>query len=200
MERKILNQIAVGQESADGGTIVANDEGGVTIAFLGDEPKQETPAPVKPALVKPESKRTPTPEELYSPTNFNTKLSWIQATLKAPKDKHNSFGNYDYRSAEGILNALKPLLYKSKLTLTLSDDIVSVGNSVYIKATATLTDGINKVSNTAFARECFDKKGMDPSQMTGTASSYARKYALNGMFAIDDTKDADTDEYAAYAR
>lgn len=132
----------------------------------------------------------------YSPVNFNKKLSWIQANLKAPKNQRNSFGNYNYRSAEDILEAVKPLLGKAELTLRISDEIVAVGNNTYIKATATLTDGINVVTNSAFARESYDKKGMDASQMTGATSSYARKYALNGLFCIDDNKDADTDAWA----
>lgn len=117
-------------------------------------------------------------------------LNRIQKELKAPKNQRNTFGNYNYRSAEDILEAVKPLLGES--ILTLSDDIVSEGGRVYVRATATLRDGVgNQVSVTAFAREPESKKGMDESQITGAASSYARKYALNGLFAIDDTKDAD---------
>lgn len=122
-------------------------------------------------------------------------LSRIQAELKAPKGKYNSFGKFKYRSCEDILEAVKPLLAKYQLILTLTDDVVEVGGRVYIKATATLSDGTNEKSVTAFAREAEKKTGMDDSQITGTASSYARKYALNGLFLIDDTKDADTDEY-----
>lgn len=120
----------------------------------------------------------------------------IQSELKAPKDLYNKFGNYKYRSAESILSAVKPLLTKLGCTLTLSDDVVGIDGWKYIKATATLTnsDG-DSVSVTAYAREAESKKGMDSSQVTGATSSYARKYALNGMFAIDDTKDADTNEY-----
>ena len=123
-------------------------------------------------------------------------LAKIQSELKAPKSQYNSFGKYAYRSAEDILEAVKPLCAKHGAILTLSDEIVSVGDRVYVKATAALnsTDGSN-VRVSAFAREPEDKKGMDASQVTGTASSYARKYALNGLFCIDDTKDADTDEY-----
>ena len=125
---------------------------------------------------------------------FMEKVLTIQAELKAPKDK---FGNYAYRSCEGILEALKPLLAKHKLLLTVSDEVVCIGDRFYVKATATLhdTELDFALSNTAFAREEETKKGMDWSQITGTASSYARKYALNGLFCIDDTKDADTDEY-----
>lgn len=122
-------------------------------------------------------------------------LSRVQAELKAPKGKYNSFGKFKYRSCEDILEAVKPLLAKYQLILTLTDDVVEVGGRVYIKATATLSDGTNEKSITAFAREPEKKTGMDESQITGTASSYARKYALNGLFLIDDTKDADTDEY-----
>lgn len=122
-------------------------------------------------------------------------LSRIQAELKSPKSKYNSFGKFKYRSCEDILEAVKPLLAKYQLILTLTDDVVEVGGRVYIKATATLSDGTNEKSVTAFAREAEKKTGMDDSQITGTASSYARKYALNGLFLIDDTKDADTDEY-----
>lgn len=121
------------------------------------------------------------------------KLAKIQAELKAPKDLFNKFGNYHYRSAESILEAVKPLL--DGAILTMCDDIVLVGDRYYIKATATFTDGNFTLSTTAFAREPNDKKGMDDSQITGTASSYARKYALNALFCIDDAKDADTDEY-----
>lgn len=138
---------------------------------------------------------TKEPVNVYSPENFNAKLSWIQSKLNAPKSRYNSFGKYSYRSAEDILDAVKPLLYKGKLVLTVSDDIIAVGDKIYIKATARLTDGVNVIENTAFAREEFEKKGMDAAQMTGSASSYARKYALNGLFCIDDSKDPDTNEY-----
>ena len=120
----------------------------------------------------------------------------IQSELKAPKGNYNSFGNYKYRSCEDILEAVKPLLKENGAALTLSDEIVEVGGRVYVRATATLMAEENTVSITAYAREAETKKGMDDSQITGTASSYARKYALNGLFCIDDTKDADTDEYA----
>ena len=120
----------------------------------------------------------------------------IQKELKAPKGQYNSFGKYKYRSAEDILEAVKPLLHKHGCQLTLSDEIVLIGDRYYIKATATITNGEESVTTSAYAREDLDKKGMDGSQITGTASSYARKYALNGLFLIDDTKDADTDEFA----
>ena len=120
----------------------------------------------------------------------------IQAGLKAPKDKRNTFGGYNYRSCESILEAVKPLLKAEACTLTINDDIVQVGERYYIKATATLRNSSGEsVSATALAREEETKKGMDAAQVTGAASSYARKYALNGLFAIDDTKDPDTDEH-----
>ena len=124
-------------------------------------------------------------------------LMAVQAELKAPKSQHNSFGKYDYRSAEDIIEAVKPLLKENGLFLTMSDDIVQIGDRYYVKATVSVTDIVTgeSVQTSALAREAAQKKGMDESQVTGTASSYARKYALNGLFAIDDTKDADTDQY-----
>lgn len=127
-------------------------------------------------------------------------LTKIQNELKAPKGQHNKFGNYDYRSAEDILEALKPLLAKHNAQLTLTDKPVMVGEWHYIEATARLVVDGNEITNTASARESPTKKGMDDSQITGTASSYARKYALNGLFLIDDTKDADTNEYVKNTR
>ena len=126
------------------------------------------------------------------------KLTQLQNELKAPKGQRNSFGNYNYRSAEDILEAVKPLLGKYNLTQIISDDIELIGDRYYLKATVTLVNNENaeeKISVTALARESQVKKGMDESQITGTASSYARKYALNGLYAIDDTKDSDTDAY-----
>jgi hypothetical protein len=141
-------------------------------------------------------------------------LQAVQRELKAPKGQYNSFGKYKYRSCEDIVEAVKPLLNEHGLILTMSDDVVEFGNyahkkttgndvveisgsRIYIKATATVIDVVtgDKIEVTAMAREPEEKKGMDCSQITGTASSYARKYALNGLFAIDDTKDADTDQY-----
>ena len=120
----------------------------------------------------------------------------IQAELKAPKGQFNSFGKYKYRSCEDIVEAAKPVLFKHGCHLNLSDDMVQVGDRIYVKAVATVFKGDVVIgTSTAFARESLDKKGMDDSQSTGAASSYARKYALNGLFAIDDTKDADTDEH-----
>lgn len=120
------------------------------------------------------------------------KLAEVQAALKAPKSQYNSFGKYAYRSCEDILEAAKPLTVKAGATLTVSDEIVPVGDRIYVKATAKFSDPTGEVTNTAWAREPDAKKGMDESQITGMASSYARKYALNGLFCIDDTKDADT--------
>lgn len=120
-------------------------------------------------------------------------LTEIQKRLKAPKSNYNSFGKYNYRSCEDILEAVKPLLGDN--TLTLSDEVVQIGDRIYVKATAVFRDGATETRVSAFAREAESKKGMDESQVTGTASSYARKYALNGLFLIDDTKDADTDEF-----
>lgn len=120
----------------------------------------------------------------------------IQSSLKAPKSQTNTFGKYNYRSCEDILEAVKPFLKDKGLTLNLTDTLECAGDRVYIKATATLSDGTETRVSTALAREPESKKGMDDSQVTGTASSYARKYALNGLFCIDDTKDADTDAYA----
>lgn len=126
---------------------------------------------------------------------FVQKLMQVQKDLKAPKSQVNTFGKYKYRSAEDILEAVKPLNIENGLLLTLSDEPELIGSYQYIKATATITDGKNSHSVTAYARESLNKKGMDESQITGTASSYARKYALNGLYLIDDTKDADTDEH-----
>ena len=120
-------------------------------------------------------------------------LIMIQQGLKAPKGQYNSFGKYHYRSCEDILEAVKELLGDQSCILNISDELVLIGDRYYVKATATITNSEGKsVSTTAFAREPIDKKGMDESQITGMASSYARKYALNGLFCIDDTKDADT--------
>lgn len=126
------------------------------------------------------------------------KLAAIQAELKAPKGQYNNFGKYNYRSCEDILEAVKPLLKANKVTLTLRDDVEQIGDRYYIRALATLfdTESGDTLGNAALAREAESKSGMDASQITGTASSYARKYALNGLFLIDDTKDADTDEHA----
>lgn len=124
------------------------------------------------------------------------KLMKIQVSIKAPKNLYNRFGKYYYRNAEGICEAVKPYLAEQKVCLILHDDVVQIGDRIYVKATAELRDmeSSEAVSVSAFAREALDKKGMDDSQITGTASSYARKYALNGLFLLDDTKDADTDE------
>ena len=117
-------------------------------------------------------------------------LNKIQKELKAPKNQYNAFGKYKYRSCEDILEAVKPLL--NNATLVINDEMVVIGERYYIKATATLTEADKSISATAYAREPEEKKGMDSAQITGATSSYARKYALNGLFLIDDTKDADT--------
>ena len=130
--------------------------------------------------------------------NIFEKLLEIQNELKAPKNQYNSFGKYNYRSCEDILEALKPLCLKHKAVLFLKDNIININERYYVQAVATLVN-VEKpdeiVEVTANARESVDKKGMDDSQITGATSSYARKYALNGLFNIDDTKDADTDNY-----
>lgn len=118
------------------------------------------------------------------------KLRKIQNTLSVPKNQRNSFGNYNYRSCEDILEAVKPLL--GDLTLVLEDELVNIGDRYYVKATATLSDDKDSIKVSAYAREEETKKGMDGSQITGASSSYARKYALNGLFLIDDTKDSDS--------
>jgi len=127
--------------------------------------------------------------------SLKSKLMHIQTELKAPKNLYNSFGKYHYRNAEGIQEALKPFEEKYGVIVTISDEIVEVGGRVYVKATATITDSEESISVTAYAREALDKKGMDDAQVTGATSSYARKYALNGLFLLDDTKDVDTEEY-----
>ena len=125
--------------------------------------------------------------------NIQQKLQLIQAELKAPKGQTNKFGGYRYRSCEDILTALKPLMSKYECALVITDNIVEVGGRVYVNATASLGDTLSGdfLNANGFAREAETKKGMDDAQITGSASSYARKYALNGLFAIDDTKDPD---------
>lgn len=128
------------------------------------------------------------------------KLKEIQTMLKAPKNLYNSYGGFSYRNAEGIYEAVKPLLNQLNMTLIINDSVQNVGTKNYIKATAYLTDCETgeQLSSCALAREAEAKKGMDDSQITGTASSYARKYALNGLFLLDDTKDEDSDECREY--
>ncbi len=123
---------------------------------------------------------------------LHERLVEIQQTLKAPKGQYNDFSKFYYRSCEDILEAVKPLL--KGLSLRLSDEVVNIGQFNYVKATVELNDGSIFITASAFAREAIDRKGMDDAQITGSASSYARKYALNGLFAIDDTKDADTQD------
>jgi len=122
-------------------------------------------------------------------------LDKLRQELKVPKNQYNSFGKYSYRSQEDILEAVKPLLIKYDLSIIISDELVQIGERYYIKATVKLITEGETITTTAYAREPEHKKGMDESQITGTASSYARKYALNAMFLIDDVKDADTDNY-----
>lgn len=128
---------------------------------------------------------------------INDKLSAIQTQIKAPKNLYNKFGDYNYRNAESILESAKPYLKELGLILLLNDSIVMVGDRYYVRATATLSDCTSGevIEVSAYARESAEKPKMDSSQVTGSASSYARKYALNGLFLLDDTKDADTDEY-----
>lgn len=121
------------------------------------------------------------------------KLAKIQKELKAPKSQRNKFGNFNYRNQEDILEAVKPLL--GELVLTVSDEMVQIGERIYVKATSTITDGSDSISNTAYAREPEEQKGMAEPMLTGSTSSYARKYSLNGLFLIDDTKDPDTNEF-----
>ena len=129
---------------------------------------------------------------------ITNKLIAVQSALKAPKGQYNSFGKYNYRSCEDILEAVKPHLKTNGLALVVRYEIVEIARRVYVKATAQVIDEVGaEISTTAFAREPQEKKGMDDSQVTGSSSSYARKYALNGLFAIDDNKDADSNELSA---
>lgn len=130
------------------------------------------------------------------------KLMKIQTELKAPKNLYNSFGKYHYRNAEGIQEALKPMETKYGVVVTLTDKIEEIGGRVYVKATATILDAESDAAIfvEAYAREALDKKGLDDSQITGSTSSYARKYALNGLFLLDDTKDVDTEEYQSASK
>lgn len=127
-------------------------------------------------------------------SDFYAKIVDIQTTLNAPKNQYNKFGKYAYRNCEDILEALKPLLAKHGLAQFISDEIVEVAGRVYVKATVRVTDGTNTEVNSAYAREEDSKKGMDAAQLTGATSSYSRKYALNGMWDIDDNKDPDSNE------
>lgn len=133
-------------------------------------------------------------------SNLIITLSKVQSDLKAPKGQFNKFGNFSYRSCEDIIEAVKPILAKYSLILNINDEVVLIGDRFYIKATAKITDGVDEVSATAYAREPNEQKGMNESQITGSTSSYARKYALNGLLAIDDNKDADTNEYQTQVR
>lgn len=133
---------------------------------------------------------------------FKEKIVHIQKSMKVPKNLYNNFGKYHYRNAETILETAKPICSEFGVLLTVSDEIVSVGDKNYIKATAKLydVDSDASVETHGFAREADTKKGMDDSQITGACSSYARKYALNGLFCLDDTKDADTNEFASMSQ
>ena len=134
--------------------------------------------------------------------NIREKLMKIQVELKAPKNLYNSFGKYKYRNAEGIQEAVKPFLDKHGVYLTLSDDVIEISGHTYVKAYARITDceSGEYIESTGYARESDDKKGMDSAQITGSTSSYARKYALNGLLLLDDTKDVDSEEYQAEAK
>lgn len=125
---------------------------------------------------------------------FFQKIARVQSELNAPKDKKNSFGGYNYRNVESIYEAVKPLLLKEGLVLSITDEVIEISDRIYIKATATVTDGFGSLSATGYAREAGMKKGMDEAQLTGSCSSYARKYALGGLFLIDDNKDIDSIE------
>ena len=126
---------------------------------------------------------------------LNEKLALVQSELKAPKSQYNSFGKYHYRSCEDIVESVKPILLKYQLSLVIKDEMVMLGERFYVKAIAVLSDGEESVETMAYAREPKELKGMTDCQVTGATSSYARKYALNGLFAIDDTKDTDSEEY-----
>jgi hypothetical protein len=151
-------------------------------------PKVETPE-IEP-VVEAKEKKTSKKEVL----NIRQKLSRVQLALKAPKGQYNSFGKYYYRNNEDIFEAVKPLLEENELTMVVSDELVNIGERYYVKATVAVLDIVTgeMIATHAYAREELDKKGMDGSQITGASSSYARKYAANGMFLIDDTKDSDT--------
>lgn len=125
---------------------------------------------------------------------FFQKIAKVQSKLKAPKDLKNSFGGYNYRNVEAIYEAVKPLLLEEGLVLSITDEVIEISERIYIKATATVTDGFGSLSATGYAREAGMKKGMDEAQLTGSCSSYARKYALGGLFLIDDNKDIDSIE------
>lgn len=128
---------------------------------------------------------------------FHDKVAKIQKELKAPKNQRNKFGNYNYRNKEDILEAVKPLL--DGLVLTVNDELIAVNGKTYIKSTATITDGTNSISASAYAREAEEQKGMSAGQITGATSSYSGKYSLNNLFLIDDTKDMDTNEFQEQA-
>ena len=134
--------------------------------------------------------------------SLREKLMRIQVELKAPKNLYNSFGKYKYRNAEGIQEALKPMEKAYNVTTILTDEMIDISGRIYVKAIATIMDcdSEDMISTTAYAREADAKKGMDEAQVTGATSSYARKYALNALFLLDDTKDVDSEEYQAQAK
>lgn len=132
--------------------------------------------------------------------DFYKKIVKVQSALKVSKNNHNSFGKYHYRTCEDILEALKPLLGAQGLFQFISDEIIQVSDRIYVKSVVTVTDGENSISATGMARESASKKGMDDSQLTGSTSSYARKYALNGLWSIDDAKDPDTNNFREIAK
>ena len=167
-----------------------------------ETPKKTTRRRASKAVAKDDSKvaKTETVTEPVVTTSANAvyaAILGIQHDLHVSKSRKNSYGNYNYRSCEDILEAVKPLLQKYQTFLTIRDEVIPIGGRFYIQATAKLTSVVDGsfIENTALAREAEEKKGMDASQITGTSSSYARKYALNGLFSIDDTKDADTNEF-----
>ncbi len=161
-----------------------------------EEVKTEVKEEVK-AEPKAEKTKKATTTSVRKAKNVLQKLRSIQTTIKAPKNLRNSFGGYNYRNAEGILESVKPYLEKEDCVILLEDEITLIGDRFYVKAIAKFIDceSGDQIEVSALARESLDKKGMDSSQVTGATSSYARKYALNGLLLLDDTKDADTDEY-----
>ncbi len=164
------------------------------------ETKEEVKAEVKEevkAEPKAEKAKKATTTSVKKAKNVLQKLRSIQTTIKAPKNLRNTFGGYNYRNAEGILESVKPYLEKEDCVVLLEDEITLIGDRFYVKAIAKFIDceSGDQIEVSALARESLDKKGMDSSQVTGATSSYARKYALNGLFLLDDTKDADKDEY-----
>lgn len=164
----------------------------VQTAQQQSRPKVNTNASHASAVAKPDMAKV-TPEAIGK-LPFKMRVTCLQNELNAPKSKYNSFSNYSYRTTEDIIEAAKPLCFKYHVILTITDDIVVVGDRFYVKTTARLDDTKSEehIEASAFAREAAEKKGFDPAQITGSASSYARKYALNGLLMIDDSKDTDS--------